>query len=142
MWENDCDSISTTTTFTTEACQENFKTQKGPLNCDSEKVLYLLKCKVCGEVPYVGKQKPNFARGLTITKVNTEHSEKVTKKFFRNVFTLTIASIATVEVMIRILCFLNNVKHMSSLKKGKPFWQRRLKTFYPIRLNEKEEYLY
>ena len=33
-----CDSISTTTTFTTEAGQENFKIQKGRLNCDSEKV--------------------------------------------------------------------------------------------------------
>ena len=40
-----CDSISTTTTtFITEACQETCKIQKGPLNCDSEKVLYLLKC--------------------------------------------------------------------------------------------------
>ena len=43
-----CDSISTTTTFTTEACLETSKIQKGPLNCDSEKVLHLLKCKVCG----------------------------------------------------------------------------------------------
>ena len=55
-----CDSISTATTFTTEACQETFKIQSGPLTCDSEKVLYLLKCKVCGEVPYVGKAKTKF----------------------------------------------------------------------------------
>ena len=34
-----CDSISTTTTCTTESCQEPFKIQKSPLNCDSEKVL-------------------------------------------------------------------------------------------------------
>ena len=33
------DSISTATTFTTEACQEAFKIQKGLLNCDSKKVL-------------------------------------------------------------------------------------------------------
>ena len=52
-----CDSISTATTFTTEACQETFKIQSGPLTCSSEKVLYLLKCKVCGEVPYVGKER-------------------------------------------------------------------------------------
>ena len=32
-----CDSISTTTTFTTEAYQETFKIQKDPLKCDSEK---------------------------------------------------------------------------------------------------------
>ena len=38
-----CGSISTTTTFTTEACQETFEVQKGPLNWDSGKVLYLLK---------------------------------------------------------------------------------------------------
>ena len=55
-----CDSISTTTTFTSESCQETFKIQKDPLNCDSEKVLYLLKCKVCSGVPYVGKVKPKF----------------------------------------------------------------------------------
>ena len=30
-----CDSISTTTTFTTEAWQETFEIQKDPLNCDS-----------------------------------------------------------------------------------------------------------
>ena len=34
-----CDSISTATTFTTEACQETFKIQSGPLPCDSEKFL-------------------------------------------------------------------------------------------------------
>ena len=28
-----CDSISTTTTFTTDTCQETFKIQKSPLNC-------------------------------------------------------------------------------------------------------------
>ena len=40
-----CDSISTATTFTIETCQETFKVQSGPLACDPEKVVYLLKCK-------------------------------------------------------------------------------------------------
>ena len=52
-----CESISTATTYETEACQETFKTLGGPLNCDSETVLYLLKCKVYGEVFYFGKTK-------------------------------------------------------------------------------------
>ena len=34
-----CNSIRTTTSFTTEACGEVFKVQSGPLNCNSEKVL-------------------------------------------------------------------------------------------------------
>ena len=37
-----CNSIRVNTTFTMEACGETFKIQKGPLNCNSEKVLYLL----------------------------------------------------------------------------------------------------
>ena len=50
-----------------------------------------------------GKQKPNFAIGSTILKVNIEHSETVAEKFLRNVFTLTFVPMATVELMIGIL---------------------------------------
>ena len=45
-----CNSSSTTTIFTTETSQGSFEFQKDPLNCDSEKVLYSLKCKVSGDV--------------------------------------------------------------------------------------------
>ena len=34
-----------------------FKTQSRILNCNSQKVVYLLKCRICGEAPYVGKAK-------------------------------------------------------------------------------------
>ena len=55
-----CNSIRTTTTFTMEACGETFKTRSGTLNCNSEKLLYLLKCKVFSEASYVGKAKTKF----------------------------------------------------------------------------------
>ena len=55
-----CDSISTAMVFTTEACQETFKIQSGPLTWDSKKVLYLLKWKICSVIPYVGKAKTKF----------------------------------------------------------------------------------
>ena len=55
-----CNSVRTTTSFTTEACGKTSKIQSGTLNFYSEKVLYLLKCKVCGEAPYVGKVKTKF----------------------------------------------------------------------------------
>ena len=48
------------------------------------------------------KDKTPIAIGSIIIKVNIEHSEKV-NKFLRNILTLTIASMATVELMIRIL---------------------------------------
>ena len=44
-----CNSIRTTTTFTAGACGENFKSHRFLLTCYSEKVLYLLKYKVCDE---------------------------------------------------------------------------------------------
>ena len=52
--------------------------------------------------PFSQKDKTPIAIGSIIIKVNIEHSEKV-NKFLRNILTLTIASMATVELMIRIL---------------------------------------
>ena len=98
-----CDSISTATTFTTEACQETFKIQSGPLTYDSKKVLYQLKCKVCGEVLYVGKGKSNFDIGLITIKVNTEHLVRIIRKFLKNYFTLTVVSMAIAALEIGIL---------------------------------------
>ena len=63
---------STATTFTTEACQETFKIPSGPLTRDSKKVLCLLKCKVCGEIAFIGKAKKKIVIGLIIIKVNIE----------------------------------------------------------------------
>ena len=85
-----CNSIRTTTTFTTEACGEFFEIQSGPLNCNSEKVLYLLKCKVCSEAPYVGKAKTKFDIGSITIKANIELSGKETEKYPRNVFMIII----------------------------------------------------
>ena len=59
-----CDSISSTATFTTEACKETFKIQKDHLNCGYKKWPHLLKHEVCGEVPYVGKAKTKFCYRL------------------------------------------------------------------------------
>ena len=49
----------------------------------------------------LGKENQNFATGTI--NVNIEHSEKATKKFLGNDFTITIVSMATVESMIEIL---------------------------------------
>ena len=47
-------------TLTTQACGKVFKIQSGPLNSNSESVLYLLRCKICDDTPYVGKAKTKF----------------------------------------------------------------------------------
>ena len=87
-----CDSISTATTFTTKACQESFKIQKGSLTCDSEKVLSLLKCTVCGEVPYVGKAKNKFRYRFNNYKSKQrafrKGNQKVSQKLFHTQYCL------------------------------------------------------
>ena len=59
-----CDFIWDTDTFTTKACGETFKIQSGILNCSSQNVVYLLKCRISGEAPYVGKIKTKFRAGF------------------------------------------------------------------------------
>ena len=75
-----CSSIRTTTTFTKEACGETFKIQSGTLNCISEKVLYLLNCKVCGEARYVGKAKIKFRYKFNNYKSKHRAFRKVNRK--------------------------------------------------------------
>ena len=55
-----CDFIYNTDTFTAKACSETFKIQSGIFNCNSQKVVYLLKYVICGETPYAGKAKMKF----------------------------------------------------------------------------------
>ena len=55
-----CDHIITSNTFTTKAFGEVLKVQSGFLNCNSEKVFYLVRCKICDNTPYVGKAKTKF----------------------------------------------------------------------------------
>ena len=66
----------------------SIRTTSGPLNCNSEKVLYLLKCKVCGEAAYVGKAKTNFRYSFNNYKSYRaiEFSGKETKKYPTNIF--------------------------------------------------------
>ena len=83
-----CNSIRATTTFTTEACGEVFKIQSGPLNYSSEKVLYLLKFKVCGEAPYVGKAKTKFRYTFNNYKIKHRAFRKIPQKLFHDHYCL------------------------------------------------------
>ena len=139
MWEKTClvcDSISTATAFTTEACQETFKIQSGPLTCDSEKVLYLLKCKICGEVPYVGKAKTKFR--YRFNNYKSKHrafrkgNRKVPQKLFHTHYCLDGHS----GIEDWYFLIFEQCKTHVQLKARETFWQHRLKTFYLIGLNE------
>ena len=55
-----CNHISKTDSFISSDSAETFKIQSGPLNCDSEKVIYVLKCKICNKIFCVGTSKTKF----------------------------------------------------------------------------------
>ena len=54
------DFICDTDTFSIKACGETFKVQSGVHNGNSQKVNYLLKCRICEKAPYIGKAKTKF----------------------------------------------------------------------------------
>ena len=91
--------------------------------------------------PTLGKQKPNFVIGLIIIKVNIafrKGNRKVPQKLFHTHYCLNGHSgIEDWDFVIFEQC-----ETHAQLKERETFWQHRLKTFYPIGLNEKEEYLY
>lgn len=58
-----------TDTFTTKGCGKVFKIQSGPWY--SEKVLYILRCKVSDGTPSVGKAKADFC--LRFDKHKSKH---------------------------------------------------------------------
>ena len=95
-----CDHIITTNTFTAKACGEVFKIEGGPLNCNSEKVLYLLRCKICNDNSYVRKAKTKFRIRFNNYKINTYLFENENRMHHRSVFIHTKFKNATEVLMI------------------------------------------
>ena len=56
------------------------------LTCDSEKVLYLLKYKVCGEILFVAKEKNKFRYGFTNYKSENRAFGKSNRKVSQKLF--------------------------------------------------------
>ena len=137
-----CDHIIATNTFTIKACGEVFKIQIEPLNCNSEKVFYLLRCKIYGDTPYVGKAKTKFR--LRINNYKSKHrsfqkgkQNVPPKRFHSHHIQDCHRCIDDWEVTLFGKC-----KTHKQLKERESFWQHKLKTFYALRLNEREEYLF
>ena len=111
-----CDHIIITNTFTAKACGEVFKIQYGSLKWNSEKVLYLLRRKICDDTPYVGKAKTKFCLRFNNYK-SKYHSfrKKKNRMYHRSVFFDTMFNISTEALMIGKKLYLRSVKHPNNL---------------------------
>ena len=90
-----CDFICDTETFSTKVCRKC-----GVLNSHSQKVFYLLKCRICGEAPYLGKAKTKFRVRFNNYKAHTgpiEKSVKYHSKVFMNIMTNTVIMGLTID---------------------------------------------
>ena len=112
------------------------------LTVTQKKVLYLLRCKICSDTPYVGKAKTKFRLRFNNYKSKHRSFQKrkqnvPQKRFYPHSVQDCHKSIDDWEVTLFEKC-----ETHKQLKERETFWQHKLKTFYPLDLNEKEEYLF
>ena len=136
-----CDFICDTDTFSTKACGETFKIQSGVLNCNSQKVVYLLKCRICGEAPYVGKAKTKFRARFNNYK-SAHRSYRKKRKLSQQRFHEHYVQRSHNGIDDWQFTLIEQYGTHKQVKERETFWQYRLKTFYPYGLNEKKECLY
>ena len=136
-----CDFICDTDTFSTKTCGETFKIQSGLLNCNSHKVVYLLKCRICGEAPYVGKVKTKF-RGRFNNYKSPHRSYRKKRKVSQQLFHEHYGQHSHNGIDNWQFTLIEQCETHEQLKEMEKFWQHRLKMFYHYGLNEKKEYLY
>ena len=123
-----CDFICDTDTFTSKPCGETFKIQSGILNWNFQMVVYLLKCRLCGEVKTKFRARFNNCKSA---RRSYWKKRKVSQQRFHERY----GQHSHNEID-------EQCKTCEQLKEKKTFWQYRLKMFYPYGLNEKKEYLY
>ena len=74
-----CESVKDTTKFKKAESEETFGILKGPLDCNSNNVIYLFECKKC-KFPYVGSAVTKFRFGFNNCKSTHRKFRKKLKK--------------------------------------------------------------
>ena len=116
---------------------ETFKINKGPLNCNSWKVIYLSECKKCKN-PYVGKAQTKFR--VKLNNYKSAHKSFKTKKretqklFHGHYIQDDHEGKDDWQFTLIDQCTTN-----AELRKRELYWQHRLKMFFPNSINEREE---
>ena len=124
------DFICDTDNFSTKSCGETFKIQCGVLNFNSKKVVYLLKCKICGEDPYVAKTKTQFKARFNNYK-SAHRSYKKKRKVSQQRFHEHYGQHSYNGIDDWQFTLIGQCETHERLKERETFWQHRVKTFYP-----------
>ena len=119
-----CQFIVNTDTFSAITTDETFKINKGTLNCNSKKVVYLSECKKCKN-RYVGKAQTKFCMRLNNYK-SAHKSFKIKKRETQKLFHgYYIQDEDDWQFTLIDQCTTN-----VEMRKREVYWQLRLKTFF------------
>ena len=125
-----------------------FKIEKGPLNCNSELVVYLVNCKVCG-IQNVGSTVNKYrTRFNNYKSVHRKFRNQTTKghskgkqafcqeKFHKHFCSDGHSGIEDWEIIL-----IDKATSKEELRHKELFWQYKLNTFFPVGLNEIEAHV-
>ena len=151
--------------FSSHVNKENFTIEKGLLNCNSELVVYLISCKVCGiqnvgstktkfrtrinnyksvhrkvRTKSFGEQSQNRARA-TSRNNNTNLQTKKETKYCQEKFHQHFCEVGHKGITDWEIILIDSANTETTLRKKELFWQYKLDTFFPSGLNEIEAYI-
>ncbi len=161
-----CKNMRNTGEFKSNKTGEKFSIRKGPLNCDTDHVIYLKSCRVCG-IQNVGSTKGVYrerfnnyksvqrktrekvlgeARSETRRGRPTKSAEaqsgrvdkKLEKKFAQEKFHHHFCQEGHKGIEDWEVTLIDSAFSEKSLRRKELFWQYKLKTFHPDGLNEVE----
>ena len=130
-----CDNIKECNTFTSQNTQRTFKINH-ELNCSSNRVIYLLRCKVC-ELQYVGQTSTPFRERWNNYKAHQrkiKRGEKAPQESFHRHFLQSDHNGLENDCEITLI----DKTDVSSPTKREFFWMTGLKTLHPMGLNVEE----
>ena len=162
-----CLNLVSTSEFESTTTGEKFKIKKGPLNCNSKKVVYLITCKVCrkqnvgsSEPEYRGRfnnyksvqrkvrekvlgEKPKETkrgrpRKIREVEITSMARKKLDKKFAQEKFHNHFCQNGHKGIEDWDIRLIDSAFSEKSLRSKELFWQYKLKTFHPDGLNEIE----
>ena len=147
-----CKSVNDTLHFKRRDANETFKILKGPLDCNSNHVIYLFECKQCQyRFPYVGSTKTKFRYRInnyksTHRKFREKYVDKdlaiVIKKseLKKKLFHEHYCSEGQQGIDNWSVTLIDQVEDLDSLRKKELYWINRLNSWAPNGLNVRKVY--
>ena len=160
-----CLNVVTTQNFTSKTTGEHFKIQKGPIDCNTRNVVYLVTCKVCGiqnvgstkdryrerfnnyktvqrkvREKVLGEKRPETNRGRPRknTQPPTKTAKKWEQKFAQEKFHQHFCKEGHKGIPDWEIRLIDTAFSEKTLRSKELFWQYKMKTFDPDGLNEYE----